>query len=199
MRKISRSIGTVRLKNVEQAVRTFALSVEGVAVPTDPISSGNGQRSQLPAELRERLDDRARQPASATALTGTVPGRVPLVGRSREVATLGHLLERTENGMGNTAFIRGPRGVGKTRLAREAAEYAKSRGWTILSGRAYSAERLVPFAPFSDAFLPILQGLSDRTLGELAPGGKEALCALFPVLGAAPPAMLERHSEPGGR
>jgi len=188
--------GSVRLKNIVEAVRTFALSVEGVAVPTDPISSD--AESQLPAELRERLDDRARQPASATALTGTVPGRVPLVGRSREVATLGHLLERTENGTGNTAFIRGPRGVGKTRLAREAAEYAKSRGWTILSGRAYSAERLVPFAPFSDAFLPILQGLSDRTLDELAPGGKEALCALFPVLGAAPPAMPERRSEPGG-
>ena len=189
--------GSVRLKNIEESVRTFALSVEGVAVPTDPISSSAGHTSELPVEVRERLDDRARLPASATALTGTVPGRVPLVGRSREVETLGRLLERTENGNGSTAFIRGPRGVGKTRLTREAAEHARSRGWTVFSGRAYSAERLVPFSPFSDAFLPILQGLSDRTLGELAPGGEDALRSLFPVLGAPPPAMPERHDEPG--
>ena len=189
--------GSVRLKNIGEVVLTFALSVEGVAVPTDPISSGTEQTSQIPAELRERLDDRARQPAYATAPTGTVPGRVPLVGRSTEVATLRHLLERTENRSGNTAFIRGPRGVGKSRLAHEAAEYAKSRGWTVLSGRAYPAEQFVPLAPFSDAFLPILQGLSDETLGELAPGGEDALRALFPVLGAQPRAMPERHGEPG--
>ncbi len=189
--------GSVRLKNVKEAVRTFALSVEGVAVPTDPISSDTERTSELSAELRERLDDRARQPAFATAPTGTVPGRVPLVGRSREIATLGQLLEQTEKRHGHTAFIRGPRGAGKTRLAREAAEYARSRGWTVLSGRAYPAERLVPFALFSDAFLPILQGLSDETLGELAPGGADALCALFPTLGAPPPAMHERHSDPG--
>ena len=134
--------GSVRLKNVSEAVRTFALSVEGVVVPTDPIDSGAEQASQLPAELRERLDDRSRRPVYATASTGTVPGRVPLVGRSREVEILGRLVEQTEERNGSTVFLRGPRGAGKTRLAREAAEYARSRGWTVLSGRAYPAERL---------------------------------------------------------
>ncbi len=189
--------GLARLKSIAEAVRTFALSVEGVAVPTDPIGAGSEDTSQLPAQLRERLDDRARQPAYASAPTGTIPGLVPLVGRSREVETLGHLLEQTEHRSGNTAFIRGPRGAGKTRLAREAAEYARSRGWTVLSGRAYPAERLVPFAPFSDAFLPILQGLSDEALRELAPGGEDALYALFPALGARPPAPHEPHGDPG--
>ena len=188
--------GSVRLKNVSEAVRTFALSVEGVVVPTDPIDSGAEQASQLPAELRERLDDRSRRPVYATASTGTVPGRVPLVGRSREVEILGRLVEQTEERNGSTVFLRGPRGAGKTRLAREAAEYARSRGWTVLSGRAYPAERLVPFAPFSDAFLPILQGLSDDSLREFAAGGEDTLRARFPALGAPPPAKSEPPGDP---
>ena len=188
--------GAVRLKNVAEAVRTFALSVEGVVVPTDPIASGAKHASPLPAELRERLDERSRRPAYATASAGTVPGRVPLVGRSREVETLGRLVEQTEQRSGSTIFIRGPRGAGKTRLAREAAEYARSRGWTVLPGKAYPAERLVPFAPFSDAFLPILQGLSHDSLRELAAGGEDALRALLPALGAPRPAISEPPGDP---
>ena len=119
------------------------------------------------------------------------------MGRRKEVETLRHLVERTENRRGSTAFLHGQRGVGKTRLACEVAEYARSRGWTVLSGRAYPDGRLVPFAPFSDAFLPILQGLPNEILRELAPGGEDALHAIFPFLGASPPIMHVGHSEPG--
>lgn len=190
-------VGSVRLKNVCEAVRTFALAVEGIVVPADSIPTAFATASGLPVELLRRLEDRALRPALATPPTGTFPGRVPLVGRDEETAVLRGLIERAEERTGGTVFFRGPRGVGKSRLVEEVAEFARRRGWTVLSGRAYFAEQRVPFGPFSEAFLPILQGLDPDSLEALAPAGYDALCALFPVLGTSAPRLQEQHGEPG--
>lgn len=195
-------VGAVRLKNVAEAIRTYALSADGVVVPSDAPSveaestGKEGAADPLPPRVRRRLDERTRQPTFSTP-TGTIPGRVPLVGREREVQALRALLDQAEDRRGITAFLRGPRGIGKSRLGQEAAEYSKTRGWNVLLGRAYPAEGMVPFAPFSDAFLPVLRGLEKDELTSLVPGGEDALLSLFPSLGLGVRRLPEADGQPG--
>ena len=70
-------------------------------------------------------------------------------------------------------------------ISVEAVEYAKGRGWTVLAGRAFPAESMVPFSVFSDAFLPVLQGLERDHFSQMVPGGEDAIFALFPALGGS--------------
>jgi len=191
--------GAVRLKNVREAVRTYAVAVDGVALPRDPVGTASPDKSEeraaLPEAVRKRLDEHTRLP-TLTRATPSIPGRVPLIGRDREVALLKELLEQAEDKRGGTAFLRGIRGVGKTRLSQEAAEYVKERGWTVISGRAFPAESMVPFGVFSDAFLSVLQGLEREDLAALAPGGEDAILALFPALGGSM-RLQEVDGQPG--
>jgi len=196
--------GAAKLKHATHTVRTFAVTVDGVKVPPGPVGVGTvaglGRRTSplLPQELHDRLEARMRHPHLASA-TGAIPGRVPLVGRDPEIGALRARLDEVATGQGSTLFFRGPRGVGKSRLGQEAAEYTRARGWTVLSGRAYPAEGMAPFAPFWDAFLPILKGLSDETIAWLVPGGEDVLYSLFPGLGAGVPKLEAVDGEPQAR
>ncbi len=189
--------GAVRLKNVRDAVRTYALAVDGVRAPAESMGRAEPTTgsSSLPEALRTRLDELTRRPSFARA-GPSVPGRVRLIGRDGEVARLRELVEQAEQKRGGTAFFRGLRGVGKTRLGEEVAEYAKSRGWTVLSGRAFPAESMLPFALFADAFIPVLQGVDREDLAAVTPGGEDALFALFPGLGG-PVGLDELEGQPG--
>lgn len=190
--------GTVRLKNIEESVSTYALAVEGLALPAEHVDNDDaGSAPSLPPELVRRLDELGRRVDDPLERISTIPGRMPLVGRSSEVRALRQTLERAESGVGGTVFVRGPRGVGKTRLTQEAARYARSRGWSILTGRAHPSERLVPYSPFSDALMPVLRGLDTEALATLTPGSDAALCALFPALGPVPRASDVSWSGPG--
>src|SRR5688572_14931361 len=95
---------------------------------------------------------------------------LPLIGRSAEVARLLSLLEETKEGVGNTLFVSGEGGVGKTRLLMEVAERSMADGWTVLIGRSHAVETGIPYALFSDAFLPLLQSLDPAALNVLTRG-----------------------------
>jgi class 3 adenylate cyclase/tetratricopeptide (TPR) repeat protein len=200
-RLVAVSRGSVRLKNIGEAVRTFALAVDGVAVPPEAVggeagAGGPDTSAEVPPEVRTRLDERTRHLAFSRPV-GTVPARIPMVGRVKEMELVRSLLEQAEQRRGGTVFFRGPRGIGKSRLGQEAAEYTKARGWSVLTGRAYPAEGMMPFAPFSDAFLPVLQGLDREALSALAPGGEDALVSLFPTLGPPGRRLHEADGQPG--
>jgi tetratricopeptide (TPR) repeat protein len=104
------------------------------------------------------------------------------VGRTRELAALEALLEAGRNGT-SVVIVSGEGGVGKSRLAAEFASRASRRGWTVAYGRAFPVETGVPYAVFSDAFLPILRELDADTLTLLTRGGADELRYLFPALG----------------
>jgi DNA-binding CsgD family transcriptional regulator len=76
----------------------------------------------------------------------------PLFGRSAEMETLLGLLERTEQGLGAAAFIRGEAGIGKTSLAVVLADQALARGFRVLQGAASELERDRPFGALAQAF-----------------------------------------------
>ena len=73
-----------------------------------------------------------------------------LVARSHEITILKASLEKAIEGSGGTWFISGEAGVGKTRLAIELLNYAKSRNVKILYGRAVP-HNLTPYLVFTDA------------------------------------------------
>ena len=119
------------------------------------------------------------QPSSAHA---KALDRLPLIGRSSELALLSKALTEAGNGAGRTVFLSGEGGVGKTRVASAAAEEAAKRGWNVAFGRSYAVETGIPYALFADALLPSLKKLDPSTLSVLTRGGSAELAYLFPAL-----------------
>ena len=121
--------------------------------------------------------------APAQAANGTRPVfPLPLVGRTGELAAVEELIEKSEPGV-SAVMISGGGGVGKSRIVAELASRAEGRGWEVVRGRAYRVEHGVPYALFSDAFLPMFRGLEPDTLSVLSRGGEAELRYLFPALG----------------
>ncbi|MEQ1858226.1 MAG: ATP-binding protein, partial [Longimicrobiales bacterium] len=115
--------------------------------------------------------------------SGPLRGPLPLVGRTRELASLESLLEWGRSDGTSVVIVSGEGGVGKSRLAAELGARAERRGWKVAYGRAFPVESGVPYALFSDAFLPILRALDADTLTLLTRGGADELRFLFPALG----------------
>ncbi len=135
-------------------------------------------------------------PRAAAAAAGGAPGLpgvLPLVGRSRELASLEQLIE-DGGSHPPVVFLSGEGGVGKSRLASELAAIARTRGWDVLLGRAYPVESGVPYALFADAFLPRLRDMEPERLSVLSRGGERELHYLFPAL-ATSSASLPAASE----
>jgi predicted ATPase len=73
-----------------------------------------------------------------------------MVGREGELAELKTFLDRAREGHGNTVFIAGEAGVGKTRLLEELKGYAREQGVDVLQGWSLY-ESLTPYMPFLEA------------------------------------------------
>ena len=104
-----------------------------------------------------------------TAATGPAPDPMPrvnsspmpshapmLVGRQAEVQRLLAALDEVEDGGGRGApggavLLTGEPGLGKSALIAELARAVAARGGSVLSGRAYEAERDRPFGPWIEA------------------------------------------------
>ncbi len=94
----------------------------------------------------------ADEPVCARRLVATEPrrGRVgrtesSLVGRHSEMAAVGAMVERAIGGRGGVVGAAGPPGIGKSRVAREAAALAASRGVEVFWTFCESHARDVPF------------------------------------------------------
>jgi len=78
-----------------------------------------------------------------------------LIGRNVEVGALSDALDAAEEGCGGAVVVTGDAGVGKSRLAKEAASLACSRGFRVLLGRAVESSVPVPFRPISEALMGV--------------------------------------------
>jgi hypothetical protein len=96
------------------------------------------------------------------------------VGREAERAEIRAALERAAAGQGGLVLLVGEPGIGKTRLADEASDDARGRGFAVVWGRCWEGE-----AP--PAYLPWTQVL--RALPAPAAGRGPALAPLLPELG----------------
>ncbi|BCY11714.1 BTAD domain-containing putative transcriptional regulator [Actinoplanes sp. L3-i22] len=105
-------------------------------------------------------------------LTGT-----PVVGRAGELATVRAAVESVARGHGGAIFVLGEPGIGKSRLATEAAGLAERAGLTVLRGRSATPE--AQFRALAEALQSVLRRAGAPAGPELGPY-RPALSVLVP-------------------
>jgi DNA-binding SARP family transcriptional activator/tetratricopeptide (TPR) repeat protein len=92
-----------------------------------------------------------RSPAAVSPGDGR-PGlaAAPLVGRSGELSALQGAWQAALAGRRGLALVRGPAGVGKTRLVAEMAEIARLQGAVVATARCFGAAGRLALAPVAD-------------------------------------------------
>jgi DNA-binding SARP family transcriptional activator/DNA-binding CsgD family transcriptional regulator len=135
-----------------------------------------------------RTDELANEPMEPAGLGGVRLGGPSVVGRPAELATLLGLVHATARGAGGAVFLVGEGGIGKTRLAEEAARFATEAGLRVLRGRA--AAPAVQFRPLAEALLSVLRRSGPPEDPELLPF-RPALSRLVPEWRWDRPAAVE--------
>ena len=74
-----------------------------------------------------------------------------IVGRDAELDAIDGLLASADAGEGGVVFLVGEPGIGKSRLAREAAARARATGMEMLQGRCAPSLAPTPYRPFVEA------------------------------------------------
>jgi hypothetical protein len=131
--------------------------VEGVAVLGEPqLVRIKGAGDAVPARRLLSVVTHSRQ---------TAPSYSTLVGRDWEFGALAAMLDRSIAGRGSVVGVSGPPGIGKTRLAREAMQLAKSRGVEVFTTFCESHATDVPFRVAARLLRAVAQlsGLDDET------------------------------------
>lgn len=113
-----------------------------------------------------------------------------LVGREHELDVLERLIAQAQAGDGRTLLITGEAGVGKSRLAAEAARRAAQHGFALLRVRYFEPDRALPYAGLIDMlraeFGSRAPAAAVAALGPLAPH----LVGLLPEYAALLPADM---------
>jgi predicted ATPase len=105
-----------------------------------------------------------------------------VVGRDAELAILAAALDA---GSGGTVVIVGEAGIGKSRLAREAADLAGTRGRPVVWGRGADTASPVPYRPLIELVAAALRRLDGAAAPALA-AYHPVLARLVPATGVAP-------------
>lgn len=92
-----------------------------------------------------------------------------LIGRQGETHVLRAALARAVAKQGGLVFVTGEAGIGKSRLAREAAAWASREGFVVLWGRAAAGPTPTPFRPLAEAILSVLRTSGPPDTEELTP------------------------------
>jgi len=130
---------------------------------------GNSERALLPTALQ-------RLPAQ------------PFVGRQEALERLREELRAAGAGNGRFVLLAGEAGIGKTRLLREFARAASSRGALVLWGTCYGVDGQLPFAP-------LVEALDDAARRGPA-AARAAVATRHPLLASFLPALAAKPGLP---
>lgn len=117
------------------------------------------------------------------------PPPPPLSGRQAELDRLTATMALAVAGRGRALFIKGPLGIGKSRLLRALRDHAEAQGFLVLAGSAGPLDHSLAYAVILDALGRFLHGLAQAGRAALLTGLPE-LGRLFPGLGLSVPADL---------
>ena len=120
-------------------------------------------------------------------------------GRPAELELFDRLYGSVEDGAFNVVLVSGEPGIGKTRLAAEAARLAHARDWTVLYGRCDERVR-TPFQPFVDTLESFAGFTPDESLASRLGQYAGELTRLLPSLstriaGLDPPLQSDPETE----
>src|SRR5215468_6416552 len=113
-----------------------------------------------------------------------MPLTTHFVGRAHELGSIEPILGNLDRGCPGAIEVAGEPGIGKTRLLRELAARAGTRGHLVLSGAASEFERDLPFSVFVDALDEYVAGLEPGQLAVLDGAVRAELAHIFPSLSA---------------
>ncbi len=119
----------------------------------------------------------------AERIVGTsFPGRLPFIGRQRELARLGARLADADAQQGSAILLTGEPGIGKSRLLEQFAIIARDDGALVLSGRSFDGEWAPPYGPFAEALVAYAASATVEELRSNLGQGAAALSVIAPVL-----------------
>ena len=119
----------------------------------------------------------------------------PFVGRAAELAAVDGAIDAIGPGAGAIVVVYGEPGIGKTRLAREAAARAAARGCTVLWSRCEEGDGAPPFWPWIQVVRGLLGHPDTEAVTASLAGHASAVAQLVPevkeLVGdvGAPPAL----------
>ncbi|MFN0091063.1 MAG: ATP-binding protein, partial [Acidimicrobiales bacterium] len=160
-------VGALDLKGIAEPVPACELLWKPLAEPAE--GAEGGELRALPAQLAVDL------------------GRV-FVSRRRELKTLLELFAVEGDSRLTVAWLLGPPGIGKTRLAAQAAQLAHQQGATVLFGRCDEHQR-APHQPFLEVLRAFADATADDALTEALGPEAAHLSRLHPALAQRCPAL----------
>jgi DNA-binding SARP family transcriptional activator len=106
----------------------------------------------------------------------------PFVGRTYAWSQLQRVWKRSLGGQGNTVFIEGEAGIGKSRLSQEFLTRIKRLNAFVFSGRSYEIEGKLPFRALIEALRQANWALLERPLNQIASIWLSEVAKLLPEL-----------------
>ena len=123
--------------------------------------------------------------ASVTrSLQATADG---LVGRDDQLAALDEILAGARDGRGRVVLVAGEPGIGKTRLAEEAAQRAAAAGMSVAWGRCHEGDGAPALWPWAQVVRQLAADLAPGQLSGLLGPLAGRLGQLLPELAETPP------------
>jgi len=166
--------GEQQVKNIGEPVRAYRVR-EGAASDADaapPVAAPPAKPA--PIALSPAGRERA---ADAT----------PFIGRARELAALDAALAHAREGRGRSVMLSGAPGIGKTRIAQQAAENAGAHGVLALWGRCPEEPGAPPYWPWRQLLRQLLARHDAQAVEAVAGAAAAQLASLDPTLAARLP------------
>ncbi|WIG59177.1 MAG: hypothetical protein OJF49_001924 [Ktedonobacterales bacterium] len=152
--KIPCSVGYLsEIENGEVPKRAMA---EALVAALDPLEH---ERALVWEAYGRAVTIRAAGEAAAPAPLATLG---PLVARERELERLRTAIQMALGATPHLVILSGEPGIGKTRLALEALEQARTAGMLTAQGQCYLQQQVVAFAPFVELFEQIHRAAPDE-------------------------------------